>query len=141
MIPCRSFKKIILLCKLDVITINLQNAKNSNLCHCIKHFQPGAHDFSLLINLLAESQGLPDALRILALFEHQFAMLWEPLNIRLMQRRNSLGNLNHLDNDKKALNKMEEVVEVAVKNQEKKNNLQSLVISWDDAEIADYFYR
>lgn len=52
-----------------------------------------------------------------------------------------MGNLNHLDNDKKALNKMEEVVEVAVKNQEKKNNLQSLVISWDDAEIADYFYR
>ncbi len=45
-------------------------------------FQPDARDFNLLINLLAESQGLPEAIRILALFEHQFAMVWEPQNIK-----------------------------------------------------------
>ena len=46
-------------------------------------FQKDAKDFQLLLNLLAESQGLPEAFRILSLFEHQFMMLWEARDISI----------------------------------------------------------
>ncbi len=93
-------------------------------------FQPGAHDFAMLMNLLAESQGLPESLRILAIFEHQFGMLWQPQNVSMTQKMVSKY-------DKKA----EAEAEGSGGGGVQPSQLQTLLISWDDAEIADYFYR
>ena len=84
----------------------------------------------MLMNLLAESQGLPEAFRILSLFEHQFGMLWEPNNLRMFQKRPEMANDF---NEKKKLEESDD--------DEKKTKLQTLVVAWDDAEIADYVYR
>ena len=119
--------------------------------------QQDAHDFRLLLNLLSESQGLPEALRILALFEHQFGMLWEPQNIRLMQKiqydtsnGKSVLEVKPKENGNEKL--LSKKVSIDESNKEKKEDeeddkppkqrqLQTLVVTWDDAEIADYFYE
>ena len=93
-------------------------------------FQSGAHDFNLLTNLLAESQGFPESLRILALFEHQFSMLWEPTNIRLLQKQ----EFNNPDLSSKEKEMEAEGISFIKKP-------QTLLVSWDDAEIADYFHK
>ncbi|XP_059090317.1 uncharacterized protein LOC131886098 [Tigriopus californicus] len=94
------------------------------------YFKPKAEDFSLLMNLLAESQGLPDALRVLSLFEHQFSMLWEPENIRLMQKRNSHEHM------------VVEEEKVEDKDKVERDKMpQTLVVAWDDANIAEYFHN
>jgi hypothetical protein len=72
----------------------------------------------LLINLLAESQGLPDALRILSLFEHQFGMLWEPVTSSVSSSRIALQA-----------------------EEDKERRLHTLVVAWDDALIAEYFHK
>ena len=43
-------------------------------------FQEGARDFKMLIDLLAETQGLPEAIRILSLFEHQVIVMLKKLS-------------------------------------------------------------
>ncbi len=110
-------------------------------------FQPHARDFNMLINLLAESQGLPESLRILALFEHQFAMLWEPNNIRLTQKMplpspvgsNLNGDSKKDPGEKKDPKKDSD--EFGLLGLDKGAKLQSLIVTWDDADIADYFHK
>lgn len=82
------------------------------------------------MNLLAESQGLPDALRVLSLFEHQFSMLWEPENIRLMQKRVSYEHMVVEEEKKEDQEKVE-----------REKTPQTLVVAWDDANIAEYFHK
>ncbi len=119
------------------------------------------------MNLLAESQGLPDAVRILSLFEHQFSMLWEPENISIIQQRPSTQNLFVESKDKSRKNgsakdkkptkedgdrggdgdkedkedKKEKDKDGSDDEGQSDDRLQSIVVSWDDAEIAKYFYR
>ena len=100
-------------------------------------FQSGARDFNLLINLLAESQGLPESMRILSLFEHQFRALWQPKNIRIIQRDTDLATLNVAKPETETETK-EKSDEEKPEKEEKK--LKSIMTSWDDAEIADYFH-
>ena len=108
------------------------------------YFKQGAHDFSMLMNLLAESQGLPDALRILSLFEHQFAMLWEPRNIRLFQRKSEPCEirrcLQKAESEKPGYPGSDDEDEKEALERLSGKNLQSLIIGWNDCEIADYFY-
>ena len=93
------------------------------------------------MNLLAESQGLPDALRVLSIFEHEFSLLWAPVNIRLVQSadaatpkliRNERGEV---ENNKEAGEKEEE------EKKEREKAPQTLVVAFDDAAIASYFHE
>ena len=106
------------------------------------YFKAHAHDFSLLMNLLAESQGLPDALRVLSIFEHEFSLLWAPVNIRLVQSadaatpkliRNERGEA---ENNKEAGGEKEEE-----EKKEREKAPQTLVVAFDDAAIASYFHE
>jgi len=90
----------------------------------------------MLINLLAESQGLPEAFRILSLFEHPFGMLWEPENVRMMQKSPLL-----LDYEKKTTKVQLKDSYEGEDEEDLPPKLQALVVSWDDAQIADYFYK
>ena len=40
-------------------------------------------DLKLLLNLLAETSGVPESFRILTLFDKKFQSLWKPQNLRL----------------------------------------------------------
>ncbi len=95
------------------------------------YFQPYSKDFRLLVNLLSESQGFPSALRVLALFEHQFASLWEPNNIRIRQRPNDLENEEMQKID--ILQEQEEMI--------RRKSLRVIDVEFDDAEIANYFEK
>ena len=97
----------------------------------------------------------------MSLFEHQFMMLWEARNISIRQKAPSIGNLvkeskrssKPKNNDKKDSGK-----DVGDKKEKKgkegseseaddnddlieNTRLQSIIVSWDDAAIAKYFYR
>ena len=109
------------------------------------------------MNLLAESQGLPEAFRILSLFEHQFMTLWEARNISIRQKPPSVGNIlkesrgscETKGKDKKDVeDKMEKKDKEGSESEADDNDdlmentrLQSVIVSWDDAAIARYFYR
>ncbi len=105
----------------------------------------------MLINLLAESQGLPEALRVLALFEHQFAMLWEAKNVRLLQKMPSVFTVAAVPSlaanggakvkFKEEDGKKEKKEALDTLGEDKGKRPQTLVVTWDDAEIADYFYK
>jgi hypothetical protein len=127
--------------------------------------QKEARDFNLLVNQIAESQGLPEAFRMLSLFEHQFGTLWEPKGISIVQRRPSVQNIysectnsfkapigsgkeekkgkkEHND-DKGEKKEKKDKKEDAFSDGEEQGGsgrLQSIVISWNDAAIAKYFY-
>ena len=84
-------------------------------------------------------------------------MLWEPENISITQARPSTQNLftegkERGKNKKKALQmkavlksggdaKAEEEGSGDEGQREDSDRLQSVIVSWDDAEIAKYFYR
>ena len=108
------------------------------------------------MNLLAESQGLPEAFRILSLFEHQFMTLWEARNISIRQKPPSVGNI--LKESKSKIMEKDSQKDDEVKKEKKdkegseseaddnddlmeNTRLQSIIVSWDDAAIARYFYR
>ena len=71
---------------------------------------------------------MPEALRILSLFEHQFGMLWEPVGIRLFQKQCSSVSMNGLHDDEK-------------KDDDGGSRLKTLIVAWDDAQIAPYFVK
>ena len=96
------------------------------------------------MNLLAESQGLPDALRVLSLFEHEFSMLWTPKNIQMLQKRETLSVTNlvsekgdhSVGGGALGLGKIEEEEGTKLENPP-----QTLIVAWDDAQIAEYFHQ
>ena len=46
------------------------------------YFDHRHKDLKLLLNLLAETSGLPESFRILTLFDKKFQSLWKPQNLR-----------------------------------------------------------
>ena len=46
------------------------------------YFDKRHKDLKLLLNLLAETSGLPESFRILTLFDKKFQSLWRPQNLR-----------------------------------------------------------
>jgi hypothetical protein len=48
------------------------------------YFDRRHKDLKLLLNLLAETSGLPESFRILTLFDKKFQSLWKPQNLRFV---------------------------------------------------------
>ena len=56
------------------------------------YFDPRHKDLKLLLNLLAETSGLPESFRILTLFDKKFQSLWKPQNLRFEEYETVLPN-------------------------------------------------
>ncbi|XP_071748623.1 uncharacterized protein [Lepeophtheirus salmonis] len=75
------------------------------------YFDRRHKDLKLLLNLLAETSGLPESFRILTLFDKKFQSLWKPQNLRI------------------------EEYETVISNGEKTLNIN---IKWNDAPIGHF---
>lgn len=95
------------LCRLErrVSVINHQNFLNV-------YFDRRHKDLKLLLNLLAETSGLPESFRILTLFDKKFQSLWKPQNLRF------------------------EEYETVIPNQKVKSH--SIIVRWNDAPIGHF---
>ena len=69
-------------------------------------------DLKLLLNLLAETSGLPESFRILTLLDKKFQSLWKPQNLRF------------------------EEYETVLPNQKLRSH--SIIVRWNDAPIAHF---
>ncbi|XP_059090515.1 uncharacterized protein LOC131886258 isoform X2 [Tigriopus californicus] len=76
------------------------------------YFDRRHKDLKLLLNLLAETSGLPESFRILTLFDKKFQSLWKPQNLRF------------------------EEYETVVPNQKIKSH--SIIVRWNDAPISHF---
>merc|ERR1719412_3445426 len=76
------------------------------------YFDRRHKDLKLLLNLLAETSGLPESFRILTLFDKKFQSLWKPQNLRF------------------------EEYETVVPNQKVKSH--SIIVRWNDAPIGHF---
>ena len=56
------------------------------------YFDRRHKDLKLLLNLLAETSGLPESFRILTLFDKKFQSLWKPQNLRFEEYETVLPN-------------------------------------------------
>lgn len=56
------------------------------------YFDHRHKDLKLLLNLLAETSGLPESFRILTLFDKKFQSLWKPQNLRFEEYETVLPN-------------------------------------------------
>ncbi len=56
------------------------------------YFDRRHKDLKLLLNLLAETSGLPESFRILTLFDKKFQGLWKPQNLRFEEYETVLPN-------------------------------------------------
>ena len=56
------------------------------------YFDRRHKDLKLLLNLLAETSGLPESFRILTLLDKKFAFLWKPQNLRFEEYETVLPN-------------------------------------------------
>ena len=56
------------------------------------YFDKRHKDLKLLLNLLAETSGLPESFRILTLFDKKFQSLWKPQNLRFEEYETVLPN-------------------------------------------------
>ena len=57
------------------------------------YFDHRHKDLKLLLNLLAETSGLPESFRILTLFDKKFQSLWKPQNLRF-EEYETVGGLS-----------------------------------------------
>merc|ERR1719483_2048342 len=76
------------------------------------YFDKRHKDLKLLLNLLAETSGLPESFRILTLFDKKFQSLWKPKNLRF------------------------EEYETIIPNQKTKSH--SIIVRWNDAPIGHF---
>ena len=76
------------------------------------YFDRRHKDLKLLLNLLAETSGLPESFRILTLFDKKFQSLWKPQNLRF------------------------EEYETVVPSQKLKSH--SIIVRWNDAPIGHF---
>ena len=76
------------------------------------YFDRRHKDLKLLLNLLAETSGLPESFRILTLFDKKFQSLWKPQNIRF------------------------EEYETVLPGQKIKSH--SIIVRWNDAPISHF---
>lgn len=76
------------------------------------YFDRRHKDLKLLLNLLAETSGLPESFRILTLFDKKFQSLWKPQNLRF------------------------EEYETVIPNQKTKSH--AIVVRWNDAPIGHF---
>jgi len=76
------------------------------------YFDRRHKDLKLLLNLLAETSGLPESFRILTLFDKKFQSLWKPQNLRF------------------------EEYETIIPNQKTKSH--SIIVRWNDAPIGHF---
>jgi len=76
------------------------------------YFDRRHKDLKLLLNLLAETSGLPESFRILTLFDKKFQTLWKPQNLRF------------------------EEYETVIPNNKIKSH--SIVVRWNDAPIGHF---
>ena len=56
------------------------------------YFDRRHKDLKLLLNLLAETSGLPESFRILTLLDKKFQSLWKPQNLRFEEYETVLPN-------------------------------------------------
>merc|ERR1719323_2634797 len=76
------------------------------------YFDRRHKDLKLLLNLLAETSGLPESFRILTLFDKKFQTLWKPQNLRF------------------------EEYETVIPNNKIKSH--SIIVRWNDAPIGHF---
>merc|ERR1719362_2305839 len=76
------------------------------------YFDRRHKDLKLLLNLLAETSGLPESFRILTLFDKKFQSLWKPQNLRF------------------------EEYETVIPSQKTKSH--AIVVRWNDAPIGHF---
>lgn len=76
------------------------------------YFDRRYKDLKLLLNLLAETSGLPESFRILTLFDKKFQSLWKPQNLRF------------------------EEYETVIPNQKAKSH--AIIVRWNDAPIGHF---
>jgi len=76
------------------------------------YFDRRHKDLKLLLNLLAETSGLPESFRILTLFDKRFQSLWKPQNLRFE--------------------------EYETVNPVQKTKSHSIIVRWNDAPIGHF---
>ena len=76
------------------------------------YFDHRHKDLKLLLNLLAETSGLPESFRILTLLDKKFQSLWKPQNLRFEEYETCLPN--------------------------QKLRSHSIIVRWNDAPIANF---
>ena len=76
------------------------------------YFDRRHKDLKLLLNLLAETSGLPESFRILTLLDKKFQSLWKPQNLRFEEYETILPN--------------------------QKLRSHSIIVRWNDAPIAHF---
>jgi len=84
------------------------------------YFDKSSRDFGLLMDLLAESSGIVQSLRILAMFDKQFQKLWNTTDVQIhMERKDDLEHLFDEENPE--------------------SEETSIVVTWNDCDMAEYF--
>lgn len=89
------------------------------------YFDKKSKDFGLLMDLLAEASGLVQSLRILSMFDRGFQKLWNAANVRI-----------HVDQQ---MLKSDKIGAAGVEEEEGREEDVSIIVSWDDCDMADYF--
>ncbi|XP_023339347.1 uncharacterized protein LOC111709704 isoform X2 [Eurytemora carolleeae] len=104
---------LLLGCKRRKQTLSSNNGSSSLYQTRLEmYFDKKSRDFSLLMDLLAESSGIVQSLRILCLFDRQFQKMWDPTSIQILEQTDYLGS-----GDEKTT---------------------SINVSWSDCHFADY---
>jgi len=89
------------------------------------YYDKKSRDFGLLMDLLAESSGLVQPLRILSMFDRHFQALWQPRDFHIhLERENDLAN-----NDS--------ILPLYIPDTEELEEV-SILVTWEDCAMADY---
>jgi hypothetical protein len=86
------------------------------------YYDKRSRDFALLMDLLGESSGLVQPLRILAMFDKHFQALWRPRELRI-----------HVDREQEAADFL-----LAGETGEGGEAEVSILVTWEDCAMADY---